>query len=81
MAAWKDAIMPTTGLAEIITLIEQLSPEEKRQLIEYVARDLQRIPSAPAHLSWQDARGLGKAIWAGVDVDQYVDTLRQEWDR
>ena len=73
--------MQTTGLAEIVTLIEQLSPEEKRQLIEYVARDLQRTQSAPVHLSWQDARGLGKDIWTGVDVDQYVDALRQEWDR
>jgi hypothetical protein len=73
--------MQTTGLAEIITLIEKLSPEEKRQLIEYVARDLQRTPSAPVRLSWKDARGLGKDIWAGVNVAQYIDALRQEWDR
>lgn len=73
--------MQRAGLTAIITLIEQLSPEEKRQLIEYVARDLQRTPSAPVRLSWQDARGLGKDIWAGVDVDQYIDVLRQEWDR
>jgi hypothetical protein len=31
--------MPTTGLAAILTLIAQLSPEEKRQRIEYVAPD------------------------------------------
>ena len=73
--------MQTTGLTEIITLIEKLSPEEKRQLIEYVARDLQRTPSAPVRLSWKDARGLGKGIWVGVDVDQYIDALRHEWDR
>jgi hypothetical protein len=73
--------MQTTGLAEIITLIEKLSHEEKRQLIEYVARDLQRTPSAPIRLSWQDARGLGKDIWAGVDVNQYMHALRQEWER
>jgi hypothetical protein len=81
IAAWKDESMQTTGFAEILTLIEQLSPEEKRQLIEYVARDLQRTPSASVRLSWQDARGLGKDIWAGVDTDQYIDMLRQEWDR
>ena len=68
--------MQTTGLAEIIALVDKLSPEEKRQLIEYVARDLQRTPSAPVRLSWQEARGLGKDIWAGVDVDQYIDALR-----
>src|SRR6516162_3665400 len=60
ITAWRDANMQTTGLAESITLIEKLSPEGKRQLIEYIARNLQRIPSAPVRLSWQPARGLGK---------------------
>ena len=73
--------MQRAGLTAIITLIEQLSPEEKRQLIEYVVRDLQQTPSVPVCLSWKDARGLGKDIWEGVDVDQYIDALRHEWDR
>jgi hypothetical protein len=73
--------MQRAGLTAIITLIEQLSPEEKRQLIEYVVRDLQQTPSVPVRLSWKDARGLGKDIWEGVDVDQYIDALRHEWDR
>jgi hypothetical protein len=81
MVAWKEESMQTTGLAEIIPLIEKLNPEEKRQLIEYIARDIQRISAAPVRLSWQDARGLGKDIWAGVDVEQYIDAMRQEWDR
>jgi hypothetical protein len=71
--------MQTTGLAEILTLVEQLSPEDKRRLIEHVVRGLQRTP--PVRLSWQDARGLGKDIWAEVETDQYIDALRDEWDR
>jgi hypothetical protein len=73
--------MSTTNLAEVIPLVEKLSPEEKLQLIEYVAHDLQRKPQPPSRLSWRDARGLGKEIWEGVDVDRYIDELRNEWER
>ncbi|HJY87280.1 MAG TPA: hypothetical protein VKE24_10630 [Candidatus Acidoferrales bacterium] len=73
--------MSATNLAEIMPLVEKLSPEEKLQLIEHVARDLQRKPQATLRLSWKDARGLGKEIWEGVDVDRYIDELRNEWDR
>jgi hypothetical protein len=75
---WRGS-MHTTGLREVIALVEQLSPEEKLQLIEHVARALQRQPPPP--LSWQAAQGLGKEIWAGVDVERYLDDLRQEWER
>ena len=73
--------MNATNLAEIIPLVEKLSPEEKLRLIEHVAHDLQREPQATPRLSWKDARGLGKEIWEGVDVDRYIDELRNEWDR
>ena len=32
--------MQMTGLAEIITLVDQLSPEDKRRLIEHVVHRL-----------------------------------------
>jgi hypothetical protein len=73
--------MNATNLAEVIPLVEKLNPEEKLQLIEHVARDLQRKPQPTPRLSWKDARGLGKEIWEGVDVDRYIDKLRNEWER
>ena len=73
--------MSATNLEEIMPLVEKLSQEEKLQLIEHVARDLQRQPQTTPRLSWKDARGLGKEIWEGVDVDRYIDELRNEWER
>lgn len=73
--------MTTVSLAQIIPLVEKLSPEEKLQLIEHVAHVLQGEPRTTPRLSWKDARGLGKEIWEGVDVDKYIDELRNEWDR
>lgn len=33
-----------------------------------------------AGLRWEDARGLGKEIWEGIDAQAYVDDLRSEWE-
>jgi hypothetical protein len=27
-----------------------------------------------------ELRGLGKEIWQGIDAQEYVDQLRDEWD-
>lgn len=73
--------MHATSFNEVIALIEKLRPEEKLQLIECVARDLQQKPQATLCLSWKDAQGLDKELWEGVDVERYIDELRNEWDR
>lgn len=33
-----------------------------------------------AGLRWEDARGLGREIWEGIDAQAYVDALRSEWE-
>jgi hypothetical protein len=72
--------MGIQALTEVIALAEKLNPEEKLQLIEHMVRALQhKLPSPPC-LSWKEASGLGKEIWAGIDVDRYIDTLRDEWE-
>ena len=32
-------------------------------------------------LSWHDAVGLGKEIWEGIDAQEYVNQLRDEWEK
>lgn len=32
-------------------------------------------------VSWHDAYGLGKEIWEGIDAQEYVNELRDEWER
>jgi hypothetical protein len=34
----------------------------------------------PLH-SVRELRGLGKEIWQGLDAQEYVNQLRDEWDR
>ena len=71
--------MSTTNLAEVIPLVEKLSPEEKLQLIEYVAHDLRETKAGQVR-HWREFRGLGKEIWQGIDTQAYIDKLRDEWD-
>ncbi len=72
--------MNATNLAEIIPLVEKLSPEEKLRLIEHVAHEL-RQPQTSQVRHWREFRGLGKEIWQGIDTQAYIDNLRDEWDR
>jgi hypothetical protein len=34
-----------------------------------------------AAIRWEDASGLGKEIWEGIDAQAYVDALRSEWEQ
>jgi hypothetical protein len=72
--------MSAVSLAEIIPLVEKLSPEDKLQLIEHVAHELCE-PQAEQVRHWREFRGLGKEIWQGIDTQEYIDKLRDEWDR
>lgn len=32
-------------------------------------------------VDWGDAYGLGKEIWGGIDAQEYVNRMRDEWER
>lgn len=34
----------------------------------------------PSRVSLMELQGLGREVWAGVDAQDYVDGLRDEWD-
>ncbi len=55
--------------------------EEKAYVQTMVMRDLaQEEPEPPKH-SIMELHGIGKEAWAGVDVQQYLNEMRDEWDK
>jgi len=64
--------------------VKPLSVEERLELLALAARDLAeqiiRSPSRPKR-SIMELHGLGKDIWQGVDAQDYVNKLRDEWER
>ncbi len=63
--------------------ISSLSPESRLELIARMAEDLAIAATAstrPRCSRISELHGLGKEIWEGIDPDQYVESLRSEWD-
>lgn len=67
-------------LEQILQEIEQLSPNEQKQLSE---RLVERV-NAPEKVaqpkrSWQDLRGIAPNVLKGKDAQEWVNELRNEW--
>ncbi len=66
-------------VAEILTHVRTLSREEKKQLVKQLI-DLLDEQETPKKHSLVELAGLGAEIWRDVDVDDYINQLRNEWD-
>ena len=72
--------MATDPSRDLLNQIRALGPSEQRELIVEIQRMLtsnDRRKSVPRIL---DLRGLGKEIWEGIDVDDYLNNERNSWD-
>ena len=66
---------------EILTQIQQLDmAAQHRLLLELTALVEQQSTAQAAH-SIREMRGLGKAIWEGIDAQEYVAQERAAWTR
>ncbi len=78
------------SLQAIIEEVQTLSLDEQKQLIkvlvDIVSEPASQMASQLAHepapktRSLRELRGLGKAVWAGIDAQEYIDQQRDEWD-
>ena len=68
-------------IAEIIQQAKTLSVQERKELVKLLVDSLdvpEAVPRQQRRLS--ELRGLGKEIWKGIDAQEYVNQLRNEWD-
>ena len=68
-------------MAEILQHAKTLSGQERKELVKLLVDSLdvpEVSPRQQRRLS--ELRGLGKEIWEGIDAQEYVDQLRNEWD-
>jgi hypothetical protein len=61
-------------LEEALRLVEQLSEEDRAQLLR-VLKDSQRGPL----LRLADLYGLGRELWQHLDAQEYVNLERASW--
>ena len=62
--------------------IQSLPPSERLHLLALLAKDAAHATEeiTKSTHSIMELHGLGAEIWRGVDAQQYVDELRNEWD-
>lgn len=60
--------------------IKPLPDKEKLRLIARVSSDLVEPEIKKPKRSIMELHGLGKEIWEGIDAQEYVNELRNEWD-
>jgi hypothetical protein len=73
------------SVAQIYDKHVRMLPAAKRlELVALIVSELASehvtIADQPRH-SLSELRGLGKEIWEGIDAQEYVNRLRDEWDR
>ena len=63
-------------------LIKPLTTADRLRLLAMIASDLAADNNdKPRERSILELEGLDAEIWEGVDAQQYVDELRDEWER
>ncbi len=61
--------------------IKQLSAPEQLRLIALISQQLALDPKPSKQRSLLELAGLGAELWEGIDAQEYVATLRAEWEQ
>ena len=70
----------------IETLLEEirmLSSDDRQRLMQEIIsmqQDVVSVSESPKTRSILEFEGVGAEMWAGIDAQEYVNKLREEWD-
>jgi hypothetical protein len=69
-------------LQQVLKEINQLTPEEQWQVMGHLMNQLQHraVVTAKPTKSWQEVEGVAPNLLGGVDAQDFVNSLRDEWD-
>jgi len=57
---------------------DELTREEQSKLVDQLSQHVGRKNGGRHRIT--DLKGLGKEIWKGIDVDEYIAKERDSWD-
>lgn len=73
--------MSSDAYKEVLNQALRLKHEEQLQLIEDLVVLIRSGQTSRSPHSIMELKGLGKALWVGVDVEKYIDDERNSWNR
>jgi hypothetical protein len=70
----------TKKLTRITNEIDRLNPAQQLSILSHIVTSIKRevIPRTSTNLT--ALQGLGKELWANVDVEDYVSNERSTWN-
>lgn len=72
--------MPTVTYDDVLVDVQRLAPTDQLRLLEQLAVIVREQVKEKKPHSILELRGLGKEIWQGVDVQDYIDRERASWN-
>ena len=69
-------------LQQILSQIDQLTPQEQMQVVGHLMNQLQNrsVITEKLRRSWHDLEGAVPNLLGGEDAQEWVNQLRDEWD-
>ncbi len=64
---------------EVLKHVRTLSAADRKRLLAELGSSGGPVELQAASIL--ELQGLGKEVWAGVDIDKYLDRERESWDR
>jgi hypothetical protein len=68
----------TTHYEEVLRHVQSLTRADQERLLTELAEQLQSKPDETKSIL--ELQGLGKEIWAGVDIEKYLEQERSSWN-
>jgi hypothetical protein len=73
--------MLSSNYEDVLKQVLLLSPEDQLELLKFLADIvLPWVTVRPQH-SVLEFRGMGKELWQGIDVKQYIEEERNSWEK
>lgn len=73
--------MTTYAYREVLNQAQKLTLDEQLLLLEELAAFIRKRGQVRRKHNITELEGLGKEIWEGIDVAQYINEERDSWDR
>ena len=68
------------SMYDVLQQAKVLKPSERKALLRLLKRIVEVDDGLRPAPSLRDLAGLDRETWQGVDVDTYINELRDEWD-
>ncbi len=68
------------SMYDVLQQAKALTPSERKELLRLLNMIVEVEDGLRPAPSLLDLRGKGKGTWQGIDVDAYINDLRDEWD-